>query len=59
MRSLKHFSARTVEEACSLHKKYKGKARLNAGGTDLLSTLKGEIQFDYPEALINIKNKAF
>ena len=28
---------------------------LNAGGTDLLLTLKGEHLFDYPEAVINIK----
>jgi len=55
MRSLKHISARTVEEACSLLKKYKGRARLNAGGTDLLPTLKEEILFDCPEVLIDIK----
>ena len=55
MRSLKHISARTVDEACSLLKKYKGRARLNAGGTDLLLTLKDEILVDYPEVLINIK----
>ena len=55
MRSFKHISARTVGEACSLLRKYHGKARLNAGGTDLLSMLKGESLFDYPEALINIK----
>src|SRR4030067_3815682 len=55
MRSLTHISARTVDEACLLLREYKGKAKLNAGGTDLLSALKGEILFDYPEALIDIK----
>ena len=55
MRSLKHISARTVSEACSLLRKHKGRAWLNAGGTDLLSTLKGEFLFDPPEALIDIK----
>lgn len=55
MRSFKHVDALTVEEACGLLKKYKGKAVLNAGGTDLLSTLKGEYLFGYPEAVINIK----
>jgi xanthine dehydrogenase YagS FAD-binding subunit len=55
MKSLEHVSAWTTDEACSLLRKYKGKARLNAGGTDLLSTLKGESLFDYPEALIDIK----
>jgi NADPH-dependent glutamate synthase beta subunit-like oxidoreductase len=55
MRSFKHIDARTVEEACSLLREYKGKAVLNAGGTELLSTLKGEYLSDYPEAVINIK----
>jgi NADPH-dependent glutamate synthase beta subunit-like oxidoreductase len=55
MKSFKHMNARTVDEACTLLGKYKGKAVLNAGGTDLLSTLKGECLLDYPEAVINIK----
>jgi xanthine dehydrogenase YagS FAD-binding subunit len=55
MRSFAHISAATINEACSLLRKYKGKAVINAGGTDLLSTLKGEHLFEYPEALINIK----
>jgi xanthine dehydrogenase YagS FAD-binding subunit len=55
MKSFKHMNARTVEEACALLSEYKGKAVLHAGGTDLLSTLKGEHLFDYPEAVINIK----
>lgn len=55
MKSFTHISARTVDEACTLLGKYHGKARLNAGGTDLLSTLKGEHLLDYPEAIIDIK----
>jgi NADPH-dependent glutamate synthase beta subunit-like oxidoreductase/CO/xanthine dehydrogenase FAD-binding subunit len=55
MRSFKHINARTVDEACALLRKYKGKAMLNAGGTDLLSILKGEYLLNYPEAVINIK----
>ncbi|HUT70705.1 MAG TPA: xanthine dehydrogenase family protein subunit M [Desulfatiglandales bacterium] len=55
MRSFEHINARTVDEACALLGKYNGKAMLNAGGTDLLSTLKGEHLLDYPEAVINIK----
>jgi len=55
MRSFKHINARTVDEACTLLRKYKGKAMLNAGGTELLSTLKGEYLSNYPEAVINIK----
>lgn len=56
MRSFTHINAHTIEEACLLLGQYKGKARLNAGGTDLLSVLKGEILPDYPEAVINVKN---
>jgi xanthine dehydrogenase YagS FAD-binding subunit len=55
MRSFKHVNARTVDEACALLGEYKGKAMLNAGGTELLSILKGEYLSDYPEAVINIK----
>ncbi|MFB3885497.1 MAG: xanthine dehydrogenase family protein subunit M [Thermodesulfobacteriota bacterium] len=55
MRSFKHIDARTVDEACSLLRKYKGKSILNAGGTEVLSILKGECLSSYPEAVINIK----
>ncbi len=55
MRSFAHISAATVDEACSLLRRYKGKAVLNAGGTDLLSSLKGEHLLEYPEAVIDIK----
>lgn len=55
MRSFKHINARTIQKACSLLRVYEGRAVLNAGGTDLLSTLKGENLFSYPEAIINIK----
>jgi xanthine dehydrogenase YagS FAD-binding subunit len=58
MRPFTHFNARTIKEACMLLAKYDGKAVLNAGGTDLLSTLKEENLFEYPEALINIKTIA-
>ena len=55
MRSFTHIEARTIEEAWSFLDKYKGKAVLNAGGTDLLGILKDEILPDYPETVINIK----
>jgi len=55
MRSFKHVNARTVDEACALLADYEGKAILNAGGTEVLSMLKGEYLSDYPEAVINIK----
>ena len=44
-----------MEEACGLLAKYRGRAELIAGGTDLLSTLKGECLDAYPEAVINGK----
>ncbi|NNG08418.1 MAG: xanthine dehydrogenase family protein subunit M [Desulfobacteraceae bacterium] len=55
MKSFKHFNATSVDEAVSLLKEYQGKAKLIAGGTDLLGSLKDEILPDYPVALINIK----
>jgi xanthine dehydrogenase YagS FAD-binding subunit len=58
MRSFTHFNARTIKEACKLLAQYNGRAVLNAGGTDLLGTLKGENLFVYPEALVNIKTIA-
>ena len=55
MKSFKHFNATSVEEALSLLRDYQGRAKLIAGGTDLLGGLKDRILPDYPEALINIK----
>ncbi len=55
MRSFKHFQAETAAEAVALLTKFRGKARLHAGGTDLLGMLKDEVLPDYPRALIDIK----
>ena len=44
-----------MDEALSLLRDHQGRAKLIAGGTDLLGTLKDDILPDYPEALINIK----
>src|SRR5208283_5032949 len=56
MKSFTHYDARTIEEAVKLLKNYKGKARINAGGTDLLGALKHGSLREYPEAIINIKD---
>ena len=49
-----YFAPKTMEEACSLLAKYKGEARVLAGGTDLLVQMKNrEVT---PGYLINIKN---
>jgi xanthine dehydrogenase YagS FAD-binding subunit len=55
MKTFAHYNARSIEEAVGLLTEYKGKAKLNAGGTDLLGLLKDSILPDYPEAIINIK----
>lgn len=55
MKPFEHLNARTVEEACALLKRYEGQARINAGGTGLLSVLKDRILPSDPQALINIK----
>jgi xanthine dehydrogenase YagS FAD-binding subunit len=55
MKPFAHYNARSVEEALRLLAEYGGKAKLNAGGTDLLGVLKDRILPDYPEAIVNIK----
>jgi xanthine dehydrogenase YagS FAD-binding subunit len=55
MKYFNHANARSVDEAISQLKDYKGKAVLIAGGTDLLGVLKTEILPDYPDSLINLK----
>ena len=55
MKPFTHHNARSIDEAITLLTKYKGKAKLNAGGTDLLGVLKERSLPEYPEAIINIK----
>ncbi len=55
MKSFTHHNARSINEATALLKKYKGKAKINAGGTDLLGVLKEKSLPEYPEAIIDIK----
>src|SRR3974377_1537713 len=55
MKSFIHQDARSIEEAVKLLTQYKGKAKVNAGGTDLLGALKQGCSREYPEAVINIK----
>ena len=55
MRNFAHYDARSISEAVSLLAEYKGRAKLNAGGTDLLSILKDDILPEYPDAVVNIK----
>lgn len=55
MRPFTHLNALTVKQAVAALVKHDGKARLNAGGTDLFGLLKDEFLPVYPEAVINIK----
>jgi NADPH-dependent glutamate synthase beta subunit-like oxidoreductase len=58
MKSFTHHNARTLKQASALLSKYDGKAKVNAGGTDLLGGLRDNCMADFPEAVINIKNIA-
>jgi len=55
MKTFKHVDVKTIKKACQLLEGHRGKARLIAGGTDLLGILKDRIVLDYPEAIINVK----
>ena len=55
MKFFRHVNARTVDEVIALLESGGGRARVIAGGTDLLGILKDEILPDYPETLINLK----
>ncbi len=55
MKPFKHINAQTVNQAVALSKEYEGRARLIAGGTDLLGELKDRVLLTHPEVLVNIK----
>ena len=55
MREFDHYEALQVDEAVNLLVTHKGKAKVHAGGTDLLSVLKDDILPTYPGAIVNIK----
>jgi xanthine dehydrogenase YagS FAD-binding subunit len=56
MQTFRHYNATSIEEAQFYLERYGGRARIMAGGTDLLGKMKDEISPRYPEALINIKS---
>jgi len=55
MMRFKHINAGSVAEATSILKDYGLKARVIAGGTDLLGQIKDDILPEYPEVIVNIK----
>ncbi|MBS7622129.1 FAD binding domain-containing protein [Candidatus Bathyarchaeota archaeon] len=50
----KYYDAETVEEACAVLNQYAGKAKVLAGGTDLVDWMKRRFM-PTPEVLVNIK----
>ncbi|MBN1189066.1 MAG: FAD binding domain-containing protein [Dehalococcoidales bacterium] len=56
MRKFKHLNAGSVEQAAAALGNTAEKARIIAGGTDLLGEMKDNILPDYPEVLVNIKD---
>jgi xanthine dehydrogenase YagS FAD-binding subunit len=55
MKPFRHLNALSIAEAVHHLNDYAGRARIVAGGTDILGILKDQILPDYPEALVNIK----
>ena len=55
MRTFKHYTAKSLEEASQMLTQEGRKARLVAGGTDLLGGLKDAIHGQPPSALIDLK----
>jgi NADPH-dependent glutamate synthase beta subunit-like oxidoreductase len=55
MKRFEHYNARSVKAAIKLLSEYDGKAKVNAGGTDLLGAMRDRCIPEYPELLINIK----
>jgi NADPH-dependent glutamate synthase beta subunit-like oxidoreductase/CO/xanthine dehydrogenase FAD-binding subunit len=55
LKGFHHVNVTTVDEAVKSLKEYKGRAKLIAGGTELLGGLKDRALPTYPEALVNLK----
>lgn len=55
MKPFKHHNAQSIKEAVDLLGKYRGTAKINAGGTDLLGAMRDKCLPVYPEAVINLK----
>lgn len=56
MKTFKYVEPQTLSEAVTLLNKYGHKAKILAGGTDLLGQMKNRIFTSYPEIVINIKS---
>ncbi len=56
MKKFKHLNAASLEDAVAALKEYGKKARLIAGGTDLLGEMQDAVLPDYPEVVVNLKS---
>ncbi len=56
MKNFKHINAESLEEAAEVLKEYGPKAKILAGGTDLLGEMKDAILRESPEVIVNIKS---
>jgi xanthine dehydrogenase YagS FAD-binding subunit len=55
LKSFNHLNAKTVTDAVTLLTQYGTKAKIIAGGTDLLGSMKDDILPTYPDAVVNLK----
>jgi NADPH-dependent glutamate synthase beta subunit-like oxidoreductase/CO/xanthine dehydrogenase FAD-binding subunit len=55
MKRFKHINALSAKEAASILKEYGEKAKVIAGGTDLVGQMKDKILPEHPEVIVNIK----
>ena len=58
MKKFKHLNADSLESAVSVLKEHGRKARVIAGGTDLLGEMQDAILPEYPEVIVNLKTIA-
>jgi NADPH-dependent glutamate synthase beta subunit-like oxidoreductase len=56
MKKFKHLNARSLDKAVSVLKNYGRKARIIAGGTDLLGEMEDAVLPEFPEVIVNIKS---
>ncbi len=56
MKNFKHLNATSISEAASVLEEAGGKAKIIAGGTDLLGQMKDGILPESPEVVVNIKD---
>ena len=55
MKNFKHVNAKSLPEAAAILAQYKGKAKVVAGGSDLIGEIKDDILPGSPEVVVNIK----